>query len=397
MNCMVIIGFDMSQQEIALILNINKPYDRKVVTGIARFTRTHRKWRLYVEDEPLAKIPNLKRWRGQGLIADLDDQQVFEAVRGLKFPVVNIGGAIFDKAWTHDTPYVTTDNPAVAKLAAQHFLDQGFTNFAYCGIRQTPFNPWSRMRGVCFQEAVNERGFDCSTYFGRHSSAQQWEAVQKGLCNWLSTLRLPIGLFACNDARARHVQEACRRLGLRIPADVAILGVDNDEMICELAYPTLSSIVLGTNTIGYEAARLLDDLISGRRISNSRRRQIVPPIGIDVRESTNTIAITDKLVARAVEYIRLQLESGVRVSDVLKEMDVSRSTLDNRFRVTLGRTVHDEIERFRLERTQELLKTTNDTLSEIATQTGFGSVQYLATVFRRSTKLTPGQYRQQFK
>jgi LacI family transcriptional regulator len=132
----------MTKREVALILNVNKPYDRKVVAGIARFTRMHRNWRLYVEDEPLARIPNLRRWQGQGIIADLDDQQVLDAVRGLKIPVVNIGGAIFDESWTHDTPYVTTNNEAVAKMAADHLMNQGFTNFAYCGIRQSPFNPW---------------------------------------------------------------------------------------------------------------------------------------------------------------------------------------------------------------------------------------------------------------
>lgn len=383
----------MSKREVALILNVNKPYDRKVVAGIARFTRTQRNWRLYVEDEPLAKIPNLKRWRGQGIIADLDDQQVLDAVRGLKIPVVNIGGAIFDESWTHDTPYVTTDNEAVARMAAEYFFDQGFTSFAFCGVRQTPFNPWSRMREQAFRDAVAERGFECSTYFGRHTNARQWESVQKGICTWLSTLETPVGVFACNDARARHVQEGCRRLRLRIPTDVAILGVDNDELMCDLAYPSLSSIALGTDTIGFEAARLLNDMISERRIAKSRRFQQVPPINVVPRESTNTIAITDSAVARAVEFIRTNIGRSVRVADVTREIDLSRSTLDNRFRQILGRTVHDEIERCRLERTKELLSATDQTLAKIASQTGFGTVQYLATVFRQSTGQTPGEYR----
>lgn len=383
----------MSKREIALILNINRPYDRKVVAGIARFTRMHPRWQLYVEDEPLAKIPNLKRWKGHGIIADLDDQQVLGALTGIKKPLVNVGGAIFDESWQFNAPYVTTDNEAVAQLAAEHLMDQGFTNFAYCGIRQTPFNPWSRMRATAFRDAVGARGFECSTYFGRHTNARQWESVQKGICKWLLTLPLPVGLFACNDARARHVQEGCRRLGLRIPADVAILGVDNDELMCDLAYPTLSSIVLGTDTIGFEAARLLNDLISGRRIAKNRRWQEVAPVGVVTRKSTNTIAISDQAVARAIEFIRANIHHAVRVTDVTREIDLSRSTLDNRFRQILGRTVHDEIERCRLERTKELLSTTNCTLADIATQTGFGTVQYLATVFRQSTGQTPGEYR----
>ena len=383
----------MSKREIALILNVNKPYDRKVVAGIARFTRTHRSWRLYVEDEPLAKIPNLRRWQGQGIIADLDDQQVLDAVRGLTFPVVNIGGAIFDESWSHDTPYVTTDNEAVAKMAGEHLMNQGFTNFAYCGVRQSPFNPWSRLRGKAFREILRSHGFDCSEFYGRHTNARQWEAVQKGICKWLSTLKTPVGLFACNDARARHVQEGCRRVGLRIPGDVAILGVDNDELMCDLANPALSSISLGTDRIGYEAAHLLDDLISGRRIAKARRWQAIEPISVVTRESTNVIAIADPDVAHAVEFIRTNLANGVQVSDVARAADLSRSTLDNRFKQFLGRTVHDEIERVRLERTKELLISTDYTLAEIAKQTGFGTVQYLATVFRQSAGQTPGEFR----
>lgn len=383
----------MSKREVALILNVNKPYDRKVVSGIAHFTRRHQSWRLYVEDEPLAKIPNLRRWQGQGIIADLDDQQVLDAVRGLKIPVVNIGGAIFDDAWTHDTPYVTTDNTAVARMAADHLMNQGFTNFAYCGVRQSPFNPWSKLRGKAFREILGKHGFSCSEFYGRHTNARQWESVQKEICNWLSTLESPVGLFACNDARARHIQEGCRRLGLRIPSDVAILGVDNDELMCDLANPALSSIALGTDRIGYEAAQLLDDLITGRRISKARRQQAIEPIGVVTRESTNTIAIVDQDVAYAVEFIRSNIGEGVQVSEVSKAVDLSRSTLDNRFKETLGRTVHDEIERVRLERTKELLLTTDCTLALIARQTGFNTVQYLATVFRQSTGCTPGEYR----
>ena len=383
----------MPKREVALILNINKPYDRKVVAGIARFTRTEGRWTLYVEDEPLAKIPNLRRWQGQGVIADLDDQQVLKAVDGIRTPLVNIGGAVFDDGWKNDAPYVTTDNAEVARVAADHFMNQGFTNFGYCGVRQTPFNPWSKTRGKVFADVLRARGFDCSQFYGRHTDARQWESVQKEICKWLETLPRPIAIFACNDARARHVQEGCRRVGLRIPEDIAILGVDNDELMCDLANPALSSIALGTDTIGYEAARLLNDLISGRRIAKGRRTFTVAPIGVVTRESTNMIAIADQEVASAVEFIRTKVGDGVQVSDVAGCVDLSRSTLDNRFKEILGRTVHDEIERVRLERTKELLSTTDCTLAQISKQTGFGTVQYLATVFRQATGQTPGEFR----
>jgi LacI family transcriptional regulator len=182
-------------------------------------------------------------------------------------------------------------------------------------------------------------------------------------------------------------------LDLRIPSDVAILGVDNDELMCDLANPALSSISLGTDQIGFEAATLLNDMISGRRIAKVRRRRTIAPTGVITRASTNTIAITDKEVAIAVEYIRTYIGAGIQVADVAMTVDLSRSTLDNRFKEILRRTVHDEIERVRLERTKELLLTTDCTLAQISRQTGFGTVQYLATVFRQSTGQTLGEYR----
>lgn len=384
----------VKRRDVAFIMNINKPYDRKVVEGIARYVRTEANWRVYVEDEPTARIPDLKRWKGHGVIADLDDQQVVDAVTVMSVPVVNIGGAIFDESWTLDTPYVTTDNAAVARLAAEHLMDRGFRHFAYCGIRRTPFNPWVRNRGECFRNILHDHGFSCAMYHGRHLDARQWNAVQEGLCRWISTLKKPLGLFACNDARARHVQESCRRLGLRIPDDVAILGVDNDEMMCELANPALSSIELGTDRIGFDAAWLLDQLMSGKRVARARRQLQAEPVGVVMRASTDALAVNDQKVAQAVAFIRDRIDTDVRVSEVADHVDLSRSTLDNRFKSLLGRTVHDEIERARIELTKSLLLNTTLPLTEIAPQVGFGTVQYMVTVFRQSTGQTPGQFRQ---
>ncbi|MCC9608045.1 DNA-binding transcriptional regulator [Blastopirellula sp. JC732] len=385
----------MAKREVALILNVNKPYGRKVVAGISRFTRQRGNWRLYVEDEPLAKVPNLIHWRGDGIIADLDDPNVLEAVDGIKTPLVNIGGGVLDPAWRFKSPYVTSDNPVVAQIAADHLMNQGYANFGYCGIRRTLFNPWVRIRGKAFAESVRDQGFSCSEFYGRHTTARQWESVQTEICKWLETLSLPVAIFACNDARARHVLEGCRRLGLRIPQDVGILGVDNDELMCDLTTPALSSISLGTDKIGYESANLLNDLMLGKAVSKRRRTLAIEPIGIVPRESTSTIAIADQEVARAVKFIRSNIGDGIQVMDVAKAVDLSRSTLDNRFKQILRRTVHDEIERVRLNFTKDLLATTDHTLAAIAQQTGFASVQYLATVFRQTTGQTPGEYRRQ--
>lgn len=383
----------MSKRDVALILNINKPYDRKVVDGIARFTRTQTNWSVYAEDEPLARIPNLRRWHGHGIIADLDERPVVEAISKVEIPVVNIGGAIHDEAWSFKTPYVTTDNVAVARLAAEHLLDRGFQNFAYCGLRRTPYNPWSRIRGSEFQKMLRKRGFPCSIYNGRHNDARRWEEVQRGLCRWIDALEKPVGIFACNDSRARHILESCRRLELKVPDDVAIVGVDNDVTMCELANPALSSIELGTDRIGYEAAWLLEQLMSGNRVSKKRQWVEIEPVGVVTRASTNALAVDDDVVTEAVAFIRDRIGKRIQVSDVTRHMELSRSTLDNRFKDQLGRSVHDEIERVRLEVTKTLLLTTALPLVEIADQADFGTVQYMTAVFKRSTGQTPGAFR----
>lgn len=380
-----------SSRRVALILDVGKTYDRHVIHGIAKYVKTVGQWSLYVEDDPLAKIPNLNTWNGDGIIADFDDVTVAEAVSGLEIPVVGIGGGYGGYNPEMNIPYVATDNTAIAKLAANHLLERGFKSLAFCGYPRTSINVWSDERATAFEKYLEQEGFHCSVYRGRHRNPRRWNALMKGLMEWLETLPKPVGIFAANDTRARHVLEASRRLKLRVPEDVAVLGVDNDELMCELAIPPLSSVVQGTDRLGYEAAALLDRLMDGQM--PEQQKMVIEPVGITTRQSTDVMAVEDDLVAKAVRYIRQNANRRIQVTDVVKRLNVSRSTLDSRFRKLLGRSVHEEIQRVQINYAKDLLSNTTLSLKDVARQSGYNNIQYMTMVFRRELNVTPGEFR----
>ena len=378
-------------REVALILNMSKPYDRKVIRGISSWIRERRDWNLYVEDDLLANIPDLSSWDGDGVIADFDDPRVIDAMQGVEIPIVGLGGGFRGKQLDVPTVYYDTDNEGIAQMAADHFLERGFTQFAYCGFPRTEINRWSHERGDCFEEILAQKGYGCATYAGRHSSPRQWEALQSGMRKWVASLETPVAVFAANDARARHVMVAARELGLRVPEDVAILGVDNDETICELATPPLSSVVQGTDRLGYEAAKILDRLMDGE--TPEANHFVIPPVGIVTRHSSDVTAIQDPVVATALAFIKDHACNHIQVEDVVNAAKCSRSALEKKFRAALDRSVHAEIQRIQIRRIEELLLGTTAPLKEIAPHAGFSSVQYMSTVFRAATGVTPGQFR----
>lgn len=378
---------------VALVMSLNKRFDRKVIEGVTRFVRESADWSVFVEDDPQAKIPNFLHGNFDGVIADLDDPVIPKRLVGLGIPVVGVGAICEDCPWELKVSTVSTDNQRIAVLAAEHLLERNLRNFAYCGVAERTIDPWNQLRQQTFTSQVESAGYPCSVYKGRHSASHSWERLQEKLASWLSSLPKPVGLLAANDIRARHVLEACRRLELRVPDDVAVIGVDNDELICNLANPPLTSIVQGTEEVGHRAARLLDRLMNGGE--RETRHLLVEPVGIITRESTDLVATEDDVAATALAFIRDHACDGIGVADVAQSADVSRSTLDARFRRVVGRTVHEEIQRQQLGAAQQLLATTALPVEEVAGRSGFSSVQYMYAVFRRLVGQTPGRYRVQ--
>lgn len=383
---------------VAVILDATRPYDRLMIGGVAQYAREHAGWRLYVEEDPLQKLPDLRHWHGQGIIANFDDRHVATAIRGLDIPIVGVGGGYGWYDADSVIPYIYTDNQAIGRLGAEHLLGCGFEHLAFHGYPRTATSGWSEERARAFAAAAAKAGRRCDVFTSRHGTACRWEELQQELGAWIGRLPKPVGLMACNDVRARHVLEACRTLGLRVPHDVAVLGVDNDEMICELTDPPLSSVDQSARRIGYEAARVLDTLMRdgyGDRNGSAapRERIVVPPIGVIARSSTDTMATNEEAVVRTLTLLRENPWKKRDVAVIAAEVCLSRSTLENRFRAVVGRSIHEEFVGLRLAGIRRLITDTDLPLKVIAAGAGFPSVQYMTTFLHRHTGLTPARLR----
>jgi LacI family transcriptional regulator len=225
----------------------------------------------------------------------------------------------------------------------------------------------------------------------RGDRAAAWAIEQRELAAWVRSLPKPAGVFCCYDIRGRQILEACRSINLRVPDDVAVIGVDNDQVLCELAEPPLSSVIPDTRRTGYLAAQLLEKLMSGRAVQPTMN--LVEPLGIATRQSTDVLAIEDQEVSAAVQFIRNHACEGITVDRVLDAVPISRRMLERRFKRIVGRTPHDEIVRVQVERARQMLRGTDLPLKTIAERIGLRHGEYLSVLFKRATGIAPGAYR----
>jgi LacI family transcriptional regulator len=380
-------------RHVALIYDARTVYDVNVMTGVAAYLQESADWKVYIEENALKdqRLPDLRSWRGDGIIANFDDPRVANIVMGSRLPIVAFGS---DFGWYKPTPripYFVTNNEAIARMGADYLCDRGFVRFAYCGYPRTATTIWSEERKHAFISRLKQRGFPCWCYHGRHKTIRQYDSFHRSLCEWLQSLPVPIGLLAANDSRARHVLEACRTVGLRVPEDVAVLGIDNDRMVCQLSSPPLSSIEQGSRRIGYEAAALLDQIMGGEKPHQTCFA--IDPVGLVERLSTDVLAIEDPQIAKAIAFISERACDGIKAQDVADAVGLPRYRLDAAFKMTLGRTLYAEILHFRLERTKRLVASTNLPLKQIAMDVGFRSVQHMSALFCAAFGIPPASYR----
>lgn len=213
------------------------------------------------------RLPDLRSWAGDGIIADFDHPSVATAVAQSKLPVVGFGSGYGWYVHGSSIPYFFANNKMIASMAADHLLARSLRHFAYCGYAKTAINGWSEEREQAFVDLVSERGFSCEVCSDRFKTSYHWASVLCSLAEWLRSLPKPLGVMASNDIRARHVLEACRDFNLRVPNDVPVIGVDNDQLLCQLSSPPLSSIEQGAKRIGYEAAALLDRIDARQEVA----------------------------------------------------------------------------------------------------------------------------------
>jgi LacI family transcriptional regulator len=318
------------------------------------------------------------------VIARIENARIARAVIRCGRPAVDVSAARL----LPELPWVETDDREIARHAAEHLLERGLRHFGFFGDAR--FN-WSKWRCDFFREIVTERGYECAEYTASRAVMRDWEREEGELVRWLQGLPKPVGVMACYDIGGRQVLDACRRAGLAVPDQVAVVGVDNDGLLCELSDPPLSSVEPDTRRTGYVAAELLDRLMRARRISVLSHR--IPPVGVVTRQSTDTMAVADAEVGEAVRFIRENACSGISVKDVLQRIALSRRALEARFVKAVGRTPHAELERVRLERVKQLLLQTDLPIREIARRTGFRHQEYLSVAFRRYAGMSPTQFR----
>lgn len=375
-----------SAPTIALLIETSNAYARGLLQGIVGFIREHHPWSIYLSEHTRGdKAPAwLSTWKGHGIIARIENPAIAEALRQLTIPIVDMSAARLIPS----LPWFETDDSAIAHLAAEHLLERGFRNFAYAGDLR--FN-WSKWREEHFVNCIRAAGYTCATYPGKRKGPRGAGAELDELAKWVRDLPKPVGVMACYDFRGQQVLDACRRIGLASPDEVAVIGVDNDELLCELANPPLSSVVPNTYRTGYEAAALLDQMMKGRKFKSEAH--LIAPVGVFTRQSTDVLAIHDRNIARAVHYIRNHACNGINVQDVIKAVPQSRRLLEKRFVKFIGRTPHQEIIRVQVERVKQLLTETDLPLEEIAERAGFAHVEYLSVAFKRESGMPPSRFR----
>jgi len=369
---------------VALFVETSLNYGRGVLRGIARYLREFGPWSIFLEQHEIgAKLPDwIDRWEGDGIITRYDHPQILET----KLPKV----ALFDRTddW-RSLPRILNDNLAIGRMAARHLLERGLESIGYYGV---PSESWSDLRWRGVREVVKGVEVESRRYRpGAADLTHDWELQQNALAEWISSLPRPLGLIACNDIHGLRALDACRRAQLAVPEQVAVIGADNDGELCDLSDPPLTSIDTNPERIGYEAAALLDCLMMGEAAPSSAK--IIPPLGVITRQSTDILGITDRYVARALSIIRRHACSGIDVQSVLRQLPLSRRSLEQRFRRTLGRSPGAEILRVRIEQAKKLLAETDLTIEVISQRTGFRKSAYFSTAFGNQTGSAPSMYR----
>lgn len=379
-----------------VLLEKSRAAGRRLLQGIVKYSHLCGPWEIrslppFYRDpqSKLRMLSQAKDLQVNGVIATIDDKRIVKVLGLTGLPAVvepaknQIPGfpSIFDAA------------DKVGQTCAEHLLSLGLSNFAFCGFENFC---WSEARKRGFDKKILEVGLQTYSYKVPRSGAQvRWDNEQTALTEWLRSLPKPLGLMACNDDCGHYVIEACHIAGLRVPDDVAIIGVDDDELICDLTNPPLSSAALNHEHAGYKAAELLDKMMSGEKVDKETVIHLEPS-HIVVRQSTDVLAVSDYDLVKALRFIREHSGRAIQVHDVVEAVALSRRVLERRFREVFKKSVYDEIRRARVERVTRMLLETDFSVSQIATFLGFPSDKHIGRYFRREKGMTPQRYREKF-
>ncbi len=373
-------------RKIMFVIPIAVGYFGEVLRGFAAYAMQDQSWEFDFYRGMKRAIPAIERSKPDGIVLHIGKRErpFIDALRQFNLPYLLIS----DELGTSD-PRVGLDEYAIGCMGAEYLLELGFRHFGYCGYSQTNY---ALGREAGFTARIREQQRSLRIF---HSDLDLigTDTFEREMGNWLNALDRPAGILACHDLLGLHVVQRCRHIGLRVPEDIAVLGVDNCRLECEFTHPPLSSVDPGSHRVGYQAAQQLDAQMNGQR--PPEKPVLIKPVGIVRRQSTDILAIDDPLIADALQLIRQHAGRPISVDDVTREIPLSRRRLERQFKKLLGRSPLAEIRRMHVQRAKELLTYTDLPLEAIASRSGLGDAVRLCHVFRRETGMTPRSFRQQ--
>lgn len=377
---------------VGVLVDTCTTWGRMVCTGIQKYAERNGPWLVFIEPLGVEEHVSLpKGWLVDGVIARIGHPALARELCALKTPVVNVSGIQLP----NDTfSRVSSDLSTSGKMAAQHFLDLGYTSFAYFSLQGLTY---VKAHQQAFAEKLAESGYTCASYSVRpkHGAIPDKNLDLKELGKWLTSLPKPVAVLSWNASPSREVLFACQLAGLLVPEEVSILSGCDDDLLCAMAHIPISGIQVAGEEIGYQAAELLNKLLRKKR--QKKQTILIPPPGITRRRSSDHLAISDVALAKAVSFVRTHAAYPIKVSDVATYAGLSRRALERKFELVLGRSPATEIRRVHVERAKELLATTDLPIPEVTEKSGFGSPEYLSFVFRQDVGQTPLKYRRSIR
>ena len=372
-------------KRIILLVETSRAFGRQLILGIAHYSKLNGPWSFYKEPIGLkSSIPHLTTWKPDGII--MRDSLITKELLKLKIPTIL---AIHNSTYPKNLPAIKTDSFTIAKIASEHFIEKGLKNLAFCGFDDYE---WSNERKSYFCRFNSEAGYKTHTYLQpKRIKKNDWEKEQQHVTNWIKTLPKPVGIFACNDDRGQHILEVCKMIDIKVPEEVAVIGVDNDPMICDIGDPPLTSIALNVESAGYQAAKLMNSMINNKKRSGSNI--LVTPSHIIQRQSSDILAVNDTEVAKAIHYIKKNAKSKILINDVVRATGISRRTLERRFKNIFHRSIYSEIQHVRIELISKMLAETDLRISQITSLFDFTDTEHISRYFKREKGIGLREFR----
>jgi LacI family transcriptional regulator len=378
---------------IAMSIETQFYYGRGILRGFAKYSFFHGPWAMYVvETNVRNKVSQMKSFDVDAIV--MNDTVENMKLRSLKIPKVVLSG-FYTPKFHYPNLVIDNNQQQLGYMAADYFLQRGSKNFAYCGYYAHEDLYWSVELCNYYAERIKEKGFNPYIFSPpRLKDRPTWYKDQTLIVDWLKSLPKPVAVLGCNDIRCRDIMEACKTARLNVPGDVAIMGIGNDNLICDFTVPPLSSIALDVEDAGFRAAQLLDNILKGQKMDG--QLVTIQPQYIISRQSTDILAIEDSEVKKAIKFIEENAIKPICVDDVVDATTLSRRVLENRFRDLLKTSILEQVHSYRAGLIAKMLVETDLSISQITSKLGYDTPANFSRFFLKQKKMSPLAYRKKF-